>query len=263
MVDHFNDCQDFNVTFLDFDESKFVSSQDLLINDTDYYRNKNLDFNVTFRDTVPVSRVTKDRDLDSSREFSIRDAPDKGSIVSSAIDYASLHNAVYLSGIPNFLGCRLPVPSRLHISSWRRLLENYHDKVICDFLEFGWPIGYIGDSFPVTDKRNHKGAELYPDFIDAYIATEIAYGAVFGPFTCNPFVSDIVLSPLNSVPKGLSDRRIILDLSWPHGLSVNDGIPRGQFLGADFELVYPTVDDIAQRILTRGSGCCLFKRDLI
>jgi hypothetical protein len=65
---------------------------------------------------------------------------------------------------------------------------------------------------------------------------------------------------LNSVPKGVSERRVILDLSWPAGSSVNDGISSKQFLGAEFDLVYPTVDDIASLII--GSNCLLFKRDL-
>ena len=53
-----------------------------------------------------------------------------------------------------------------------------------------------------------------------------------------------------------------MDLSWPIGSSVNDGIPLKQYLGVDFDLVYPTVDDIAASILHYGPGCLLFKRDL-
>ena len=120
----------------------------------------------------------------------------------------------------------------------------------------------MSDFLPVTQRRNHKGALAFPDAISKYLDIEKSYGAVIGPYASNPFASDIVLSPLNSVPKGLNDRRIILDLSWPESASVNDGIPAKQYLGVDFDLVYPTVDDIASTILNKGRGCFLFKRDL-
>ena len=71
------------------------------------------------------------------------------------------------------------------------------------------------------------------------------------------------MSPLNSVPKpDTTERRIILDLSWPVGSSVNDGIPTGLCLAQEFALVYPTVDLIADRVAALGPGCLLFKRDL-
>ena len=53
-----------------------------------------------------------------------------------------------------------------------------------------------------------------------------------------------------------------MDLSWPIGSSVNDGIPSEQYLGVDFQLVYPTVDDVSAHILALGPGCLLFKWDL-
>ncbi|KAL9965660.1 hypothetical protein ACROYT_G029497 [Oculina patagonica] len=173
-----------------------------------------------------------------------------------------LHDTVYASGAFNYQVCRLPVPSRLNIPLWRSLLASYDDYIVCDYLEFGWPIGYVRNSLPVTQQRNHQGATLFPEAIDKYLQTERSYGAVLGPFASNPFSSDVVLSPLNSVPKGEFERRIIVDLSWPIGASVNDGIPSKQYLGEDFSLVYPTVDDVAARILALGPGCLLFKRDL-
>ena len=38
-------------------------------------------------------------------------------------------------------------------------------------------------------------------------------------------------------------RRVILDLSFPPGQSVNDGVPKDKYLGSYFELKYPSVDD--------------------
>ena len=183
------------------------------------------------------------------------------------VDYTSyclnLHECVRASGLPNFRSTRRAVVSHLHITKWREYLQHYFDNIVCDFLEFGWPIDYQNSTFPVTDSRTHLGALQYPTAVDAYLSTEILQGAVIGPFASNPFSSDIATSPLNSVPKvDSSERRIILDLSWPPGTSVNDGISSHSYLGQDFDLYYPTVDLIASKVNTYGRGCLLFKRDL-
>ena len=82
---------------------------------------------------------------------------------------------------------------------------------------------------PPTHKRvgkgNHKGALEFPEAINQYLATEYSNNALLGPFFTKPFLDKTAFSPLNSVPKCDSEeRRVILDMSFPHGHSVNDGI---------------------------------------
>ena len=141
-------------------------------------------------------------------------------------------------GRPNFLGPHLSVPTSLNLSLWQSLLTEYSDAVVCDYLEFGWPIGYnYHGILPSSDFCNHKGALNFPSAIDSYLSMELALGSVFGPFARNSFVAPIALSPLNSVSKPDSDeRRLILDLSWPAGSSVNDGISKDFFLGESVNL---------------------------
>jgi len=103
----------------------------------------------------------------------------------------------------------------------------------------------------------------FPDHIDRYLSKEISLNAVIGPFPANPFKHAIAISPLNSVPKPDADeRRIIVDLSWPPGLSVNDGISREEYLDEDISLTYPTVDSICDLIEQCGPECLIYKRDL-
>ena len=45
---------------------------------------------------------------------------------SEAVD---MHERVRSTSLPNFKDCRLPVRSRLHISSWRLYLQDYYDNV--------------------------------------------------------------------------------------------------------------------------------------
>lgn len=192
----------------------------------------------------------------------------QGSVNSKIISLhlLKLHARVHSSGMPNYKSCRLAVPSRLNVDVWRSYLRDYSDYQICDFLEFGWPVGYdyANSGFPVSSPRNHQGALSFPDDIDSYINKESSLGAVIGPFVSNPFECLLVASsPLNSVPKQEpGERRIILDLSWPIGTSVNDGISSQTYLGESFSLTYPTVDLIASMVCASGPGALLYKRDL-
>ena len=74
------------------------------------------------------------------------------------------------------------MPSGLHIPAWRERLTSYHDKQLCDFLEFGWPIGYTKSSPPQSSSKNHGSALARPDIIDAFLAKECSLGATCGPF---------------------------------------------------------------------------------
>ena len=200
--------------------------------------------------TVPVCTVPK---------FCVSVVPASGdkSVSSSRLfcdtDYVFLHERVHASGFPNYVSCRLPVLSRLNIPLWRQYLHDYHGARICDFLEYGWPVGYdySTQGFPVSQLRNHQGALLFPDAIDSYLQNEIYRNAVLGPFETNPFSCPVALSPLNSVPKHDSaERRIIVDLSWPAGTSVNDGISSSSYLGEDIShLSYGRLNRLSHLVL--------------
>ena len=59
-----------------------------------------------------------------------------------------------------------------------------------------------------------------------------------------------MVSALNAVEKRDSEeRRVIVDLSWPCGHSVNDGIPSDSYLGEPLVLRFPTIDDIVHQLL--------------
>ncbi|CAC5385337.1 unnamed protein product [Mytilus coruscus] len=104
--------------------------------------------------------------------------------------------------------------------------------------------------------KNHSGARDFAKDIDKYIKKEVGYGAVLGPFASNPFNDHLVISPLNSVPKANSEeRRVIMDLSFPKGKSVNDGIYKNVYLGKHVELHYPNVDNFIEIIKEKVIVC--------
>ena len=83
-----------------------------------------------------------------------------------------------------------------------------------------------------------------------------------GPFKANPFHCSLMISPLLTVPKKNStSHQIVMDLSFPVGCSVNDGIPKDTFLGEPFQLCLPGVEALATLIHCCGPNCLIFKKD--
>ena len=91
---------------------------------------------------------------------------------------------------------------------------------------------------------------------------EKSFGAIIGPFK-EPPINDLHFSPFMTRHKPNSDtRRVILDLSWPRGESVNAGVEKDAFLGADFKLSFPSIDDLTKELVKIGKGAHIFKVDV-
>ncbi len=177
----------------------------------------------------------------------------------------SLFEHVNASGLPNYKLCRIPVPnSSLNMSVWKEKLFEYQDKVVCEYLEYGFPLDFDRSKKLYYDnERNHKGARAFPEFINNYFERECESLRILGPFKKNPFSVPLVTSPLNSVPKpGEQDRRVIVDLSWPIGNSVNDGISKDMYLDEPIDLRYTSVEEVCNMVLEMGRGAVIYKRDL-
>ena len=107
---------------------------------------------------------------------------------------------------------------------------------------------------------------MFPDQIDKYLEQEIAAGSTMGPFKIPPFWDKIGISPLSSHPKKDStNRRVILDLSFPHGNSVNDGISKDWYCREPVNLTYPSIDTLTKciyDIINSGLSPRVWKKDL-
>ena len=167
---------------------------------------------------------------------------------------------------PNAFGAKLEVLSKLKINKWRAYLTDYDDKVICDFLQYGWPINYTSVHEPHVPVRNHSSSLQHKTAVDDYLSTELAQVTTQGPFN-----SDVKLFqlPIHSVPlmtvlkKGSKDkRRVVLDFSYPQGSSINDSIPKESYLNEPFHLRLPGSQTFIDLINVHGPGCLLSKTDL-
>ena len=90
---------------------------------------------------------------------------------------------------------------------------------------------------------------------------EVEKHAIFGPFQKLPF-EQIHYSPLMARNKTDGGVRIIVDLLWPLGNSVNSCVPPDVYDDIPFNLKYPTVDQVVERIQLVGPTAKLFKVDL-
>ena len=100
----------------------------------------------------------------------------------------------------------------------------------------------------------------FPDHVDKYIQEELKFGAMIGPFE---LPIKVHISPFMTRDKHDSDtRHTIMNLSWPKGCSVNSGIQGDTYLGTTFELHYPSVDDLVNRLNTLGPSAKIFKVDI-
>ena len=176
----------------------------------------------------------------------------------------TLHKEVLQGGYPNRWGAKKQVASGWNLEEFAQQLVDYHDKEVVEWLRYGWPTGRLPTlTQPGWSKKNHKGATDHPQQLDKYIQKELGYGAVMGPFEKIPFTSKVGISPLGTKPKKDSTEwRVILDLSFPIGDAVNDGIPKDSYMGLAVKLTFPKRDDFALRIFQLGPGCCMFKIDL-
>ena len=89
----------------------------------------------------------------------------------------------------------------------------------------------------------------------------MTYGALYGPYESVPF--KVHISPLMTREKHNCDkRRTIVDLSCPIGQSVNAGVKKNFYLGAYFDLKYPSIDHVVKQLKILGTGSLLYKVDI-
>ena len=108
---------------------------------------------------------------------------------------------------------------------------------------------------------NRTSATLYPEHVDKYIEEEVGFQAMLGPLGTKPF--DIHISPFMTREKSNSDaRRTIMDLSFPKGCSINDGVLNDTYLGTNFQMHYPSIDSIIRTLNELGPSAEIFKVDI-
>ena len=143
------------------------------------------------------------------------------------------------------------------------LLSRYEDKDVVEWIKFGFPMSRDEDPIIIPATTNHSGALLHSEAIEQYLDTELRHNAIMGPFNIPPFMGRIGISPLSTRPKKNSSApQVILNLSYPEGNSINNGIDKNFYCGKSVQLTYPTIDTLLQCIFELGMNARLWKRDV-
>ena len=178
-------------------------------------------------------------------------------------DYNEIYKVVRATAVPNYMEARLPVHSGLNIHSWRRLLKGFPDEQLVEFLNFGWPLDFTAPQPPVPSYTNHETNEAFLQHIGRFLEEELTQKAMLGPFCAPPFSPWVQVSPMLTRPKKDSEkRRVIVNLSYPEGRSVNDGITKAWYQGNPFEFKLPSITDLLKRVIIAGRGAYLWSADL-
>ena len=124
-----------------------------------------------------------------------------------------------------------------------------------DGLRNGFDIGFTG-SFTPTLPKNLKSADQNKILVQEAIDKEVTRGHTAGPFPTPPF-PQTHCSPIGSAPKKDGSSRLIMDLSQPHGSSINDFISKDHF-----SCEYTQFDDATDLLMTAGKDSLLCKLDI-
>ena len=176
-------------------------------------------------------------------------------------DILQSHTLVKASKLPNYMGCRIPVNSGLNIPKWRHYLANYWDQQLCDLLEYGFPLDFDRKCPLNSVEENHTSANDNTGHISKFLEEELQYQAILGLFHKKPI--DMHISPLLVRDKQNSTaKRTIMDLSWPKGTSINNGVAKDVYLSTHYELKFPSVDLITNSLRNLGPSAQMFKIDI-
>lgn len=178
----------------------------------------------------------------------------------------------YMDDLLRMDHCRPEVPTRLPTAmeqiltplnwrEWDRCLMAHPDQrfrtYIVEGIRYGFRIGFNYSSSCVSTPRNMASAMKNPEVIREYLANECSEGRVLGPLDPGS-LPQVNTSRFGVIPKGSSGGwRLILDLSFPEGSSVNDGIDPSMC-----SLSYVSVDDAAREVFRQGQHSLMAKVDV-
>ena len=86
------------------------------------------------------------------------------------------------SGVPNFLGKRIPVISDLNISTRRRHLCDYFDQQLVDLIQFGFSLDFDRDLELLSTFKNNATAVESASHVVDYIEGELRHWHCWVPW---------------------------------------------------------------------------------
>ena len=142
----------------------------------------------------------------------------------------------------------------------QKCLPCSYDRVVLQYIEFGFPLGLQEDFILKPVLKNHSSAYDFYTHVDKFVSKELEKGGITGPFSSSPF-ANIMISPLMTSPKKPNSRQTVFDASFSD-YSLNINTPDKIYLNDEYDFTFPKLDDFSRLILKYGKNCFLWKRDL-
>lgn len=151
-----------------------------------------------------------------------------------------------------------------HLSAWQLALGSHPDKdfisYILEGINCGFRVGFDHSRSLYPSRHNMPSAKDHGKVVESYLAGEVSAGRIIGPLSaCTTSKVKAQINRLGVVPKGRASGkwRLITDLSFPEGRSINDGIDP-----LVCSLRYTTVDKVVRAAGCLGVGTLLAKLDI-
>ena len=181
--------------------------------------------------------------------------PLQGSLLQARFDVSK-------EGNHNFMGAQIQIPLQLNPDAWHDYLTDYWDKQPPFLIRYGFPLDFDTIVDLNHTEVNHPSANYHVPDVNAYLEEEVKYKAILGPFSESPY-PDLHISPFMTRDKpGSTNRRVIIDLSYPPNHSVNAGVHKDHYLGTQFVLTLPSLDNITDEIKKLGKGSLIYNVDI-
>lgn len=179
-------------------------------------------------------------------------------------EMCTIYEAVRETGMPNAVGAQRLLPSNLNISNWEAWLSKSPEDIeLLGFLKYGFPLGYLGPISDSQDTPNHPSAVNYKGSVDDFISKEVGLGGIVGPFKQPAFREWTHISPLMTrEKKDSAERRVIIDMTYPHPKSVNAYLYKNSSLGVVRDHTLPSVDDVVKALIEMGPGARMATTDI-
>jgi hypothetical protein len=149
-----------------------------------------------------------------------------------------------------------------NLGEWRRRLRSHPDQKFAGYilngLENGFRVGFDYSTSLRAAKHNMPSALKHPDVIERYLGEERSVGRILGPIPAGD-ATVLHVNRFGVIPKGRASGkwRLITDLSFPDGGSVNDGINPELC-----SFTYTSVDRVARAAYHLGPGALMAKADI-
>ena len=153
------------------------------------------------------------------------------------------------------------VDTPFRVSAWEKALQGHPNKKwlehLLNGLRFGVRVGFNYAKPFRSVGINCRSAMEKQEVVDAYLKKELKMKHVAGPWRNKAFIG-CMTTRFGVIPKSTPGKwRLIVDLSYPEGYSVNDGIPK-----ECSSMVYSSVGDATKMLLQLGKGARMAKIDV-